>query len=156
MANHKHDKLDLDILRELRENCKQNLKQLAGKLGTHPNTLMQRMRKLERETIIKKYMASIDYSKLGYDLQAVVMIKMSKGMLHDPRIITEIGQISGIEALYGVTGGHDCIAIIRAKSKDDLVNLLQKIQTNKIVTRTVTYLVLSVYKHPFEFNPLKE
>lgn len=155
MANSKHDKLDISILSELRKNCKQNLKQLAAKFGTHPNTLLQRIRKLEREGVIRAYQAEIDYSKLGYDLQAIIMIKMTKGMLHDPEIIEELARIPQIRALYGVTGAHDCVALISTKSKDDLVEVLQTIQSNKIVVKTITYLVLSAYKHPYEFNPLE-
>ncbi len=154
MANNRYDKLDMLILNELRKNCKQNLKQLAAKFGTHPNTLLQRIRKLEREGVIIGYLAEVDYGKLGYDLQALVMIKMNKGMLHDPEILKELGRIPNIKALYGVTGTHDCIALIVTKNKDELVEVLQKIQSNRIVVKTITYLVLSTYKNPYEFNPL--
>lgn len=154
MSNGKRDKLDMLILSELRKNCKQNLKQLAAKFGTHPNTLLQRIRKLEREGVIIGYLAEVDYGKLGYDLQALIMIKMNKGMLHDPEIIRELGKIPQVKVLYGVTGSHDCVALISAKNKDELVEILQKIQSNRLVIKTMTYLVLSTYKSPHEFNPL--
>jgi len=151
----KYDRLDLLILKELREDSKIPYRKLAEKIGAHPNTLMQRIKKLEKEGVIKKYAAEVDYEKIGYTIQSVVMIRIKKRGLEDPDLLREISKLPQVKSLYATTGGYDCIAIIHAKDKDDLVKILQRIQSNDKVLRTTSQLILVAYKHPSEFNPLE-
>ena len=64
----KVDAVDLMILRELRTDCKRPMRELAHKLRMHPNTLLQRIKRLEKSKIVRKYHADIDYKSLGYDM----------------------------------------------------------------------------------------
>lgn len=150
----KVDTVDLMILRELRNDCKRPMRELAQKLRMHPNTLLQRIKRLEKSKIVRKYHADIDYKALGYDMHAVVMIKIKKSGLEDEKLLETVTGVPEVQSLYAVTGGADCIAIVKAKSRDDLVRVLKLIQTEKSVLRTVSYLVLVTYKESFQFNPL--
>ncbi len=150
----KVDSIDLMILRELRDNCKRPVRELAQTLRMHPNTLLQRIKRLEKAKVIRRYYADIDYKALGYDMHAIVMIKIRKGGLEDEDLLKGVARIPEIQSLYAVTGSADCIAVIKAKNRDDLVRVLQVIQTEKTVLRTTSYLVLITYKESYEFNPL--
>lgn len=150
----KVDTVDLMILRELRNDCKRPMRELAQKLRMHPNTLLQRIKRLEKSKVVRKYHADIDYKALGYDMHAVVMIKIRKSGLEDEKLLETVTGVPEVQSLYAVTGGADCIAIVKAKSRDDLVRVLKLIQTEKAVLRTVSYLVLVTYKESFQFNPL--
>jgi Lrp/AsnC family leucine-responsive transcriptional regulator len=150
----KVDAIDLLILRELRDDCKRPMRELAQKLRMHPNTLLQRIKRLEKSKIVRKYHADIDYKALGYDMHAIVMIRIRKSGLEDEKLLKEVAALPEIQSLYAVTGGADCIAIVKAKSRDDLVRVLQTIQMQNAVLRTTSYLVLVTYKESFEFNPL--
>ncbi|MFH1785929.1 MAG: Lrp/AsnC family transcriptional regulator [Candidatus Micrarchaeota archaeon] len=150
----KIDTLDLLILRELRANCKRPVRELALKLRMHPNTLLQRIKRLEKSKVIRKYHADIDFKSLGYDMHSVVMIKIRKSGLEDAKLLQEVSDLPEVQSLYAVTGGADCIAIIKAKNRDDLVRILRIIQTQPSVLRTTSYLVLITYKESASFNPL--
>ena len=150
----KVDTVDLMILRELRNDCKRPMRELAQKLRMHPNTLLQRIKRLEKSKIVRKYHADIDYKALGYDMHAVVMIKIKKSGLEDEKLLETVTAVPEVQSLYAVTGGADCIAIVKAKSRDDLVRVLKAIQTEKSVLRTISYLVLVTYKESYQFNPL--
>jgi DNA-binding Lrp family transcriptional regulator len=150
----KVDTVDLMILRELRNDCKRPMRELAQRLRMHPNTLLQRIKRLEKSKIVRKYHADIDYKALGYDMHAVVMIRIKKSGLEDERLLENVANLPEIQSLYAVTGGADCIAIVKAKSRDDLVRVLKAIQTEKSVLRTTSYLVLVTYKESYQFNPL--
>ncbi len=150
------DKTDLLILRELRENCKRPVRELAQILHIHPNTLLQRIKKLEKSKVIRKYTADIDYRAIGYDMHAIVNIRIKKRGLEDENLLKQVTGIPEVQSLYAVTGGSDCIAIIKAKNRDDLVRVLQIIQTQETVLRTTSYIVLLTYKESVDFNPLKD
>jgi DNA-binding Lrp family transcriptional regulator len=150
----KVDTVDLMILRELRNDCKRPMRELAQKLRMHPNTLLQRIKRLEKSKIVRKYHADIDYKALGYDMHAVVMIKIKKSGLEDEKLLEDVAALPEVQSLYAVTGGADCVAIVKAKSRDDLVRVLKAIQTETSVLRTTSYLVLVTYKESFQFNPL--
>jgi len=150
----KVDTVDLMILRELRNDCKRPMRELAQRLRMHPNTLLQRIKRLEKSKIVRRYHADIDYKALGYDYHAVVMIKIKKSGLEDVKLLENVTNLPEVQSLYAVTGGADCIAIVKAKSRDDLVRVLQAIQTEKSVLRTISYLVLVTYKESYQFNPL--
>lgn len=150
----KVDSIDLMILRELRNDCKRPVRELAQILHMHPNTLLQRIKRLEKSKIIRRYYADIDYKALGYDMHAIVMIKIRKSGLEDENLLKGVAQIPEVQSLYAVTGSADCVAVIKAKSRDDLVRVLTRIQSEKAVLRTISYLVLVTYKESYEFNPL--
>jgi Lrp/AsnC family leucine-responsive transcriptional regulator len=150
----KVDSIDLMILKELRNDCKRPVRELAQTLRMHPNTLLQRIKRLEKSKIIRRYYADIDYKALGYDMHAIVMIKIKKSGLENENLLKTVALIPEIESLYAVTGSADCIAVVKAKNRDDLVRVLQVIQSEKEVLRTISYLVLVTYKESYEFNPL--
>ncbi|MBU0531863.1 MAG: Lrp/AsnC family transcriptional regulator [Candidatus Micrarchaeota archaeon] len=150
----KVDAVDLMILRELRNDCKRPMRELATKLRMHPNTLLQRIKRLEKSKVIRKYHADVDYKSLGYDMHAVVMIKIKKSGLEDETLLKDVSALPEVVALYAVTGVSDCIAIVKAKNRDDLVRILKAVQSQVSVLRTTSYLILVTYKEAFEFNPL--
>ncbi|MBN1170445.1 Lrp/AsnC family transcriptional regulator [Candidatus Micrarchaeota archaeon] len=150
----KVDAVDLMILREVRADCKRPMRELANKLRMHPNTLLQRIKRLEKSRIIRKYHADVDYKALGFDMHAVVMIKIKKSGLEDPDLLKDIASLPEIVSLYAVTGVADCIAIVKAKNRDALLTILKAIQSQASVLRTTSYLILVTYKEDFQFNPL--
>lgn len=150
----KIDTVDLMILKELRKDCKRPMRELAQKLRMHPNTLLQRIKRLEKSKIVRRYHADIDYKELGYDMHSVVMIKIRKSGLEDADLLKDVAALPEVVSLYAVTGGADVIATVKAKNRDDLVRVLRIIQSNDSVLRTTSYMVLLTYKEAFEFNPL--
>lgn len=150
----KVDTVDLMILKELRTDCNRPMRELANKLKMHPNTLLQRIKRLEKSKIVRKYHADIDYKSLGYEMHAVVMIKIKKSGLEDENLLKDVAAMPEVVSLYAVTGVADCIAIVKAKSRDDLLHTLKTIQSQISVLRTTSYLILLTYKEEYQFNPL--
>ena len=93
----KVDSIDLMILRELREDCKRPVRELAQKLRMHPNTLLQRIKRLEQSKIVRRYHADIDYKALGYDMHAIVMIKIKRSGLEDEDLLKDVAMIPEVQ-----------------------------------------------------------
>jgi len=150
----KIDSVDLMILRELRDDCKRPVRELAQKLHVHPNTLLQRIKKLEKAGVILKYVAELDYSKLDYDLPAIINIKVTKDARSKWPMLDELRSMKDISAFYAVTGTCDLVAIVRTKNRETLTTLLADLNKKPYVVETNTMLVLYAFKHAYEFNPL--
>ena len=149
----KTDNVDSMILGELRANSKRPIRELSHVLQMHPNTLLQRIKRLEKNGLIRGYFADVDYKEMGLDIHAIIMIKMRRGVFEGDKYLTDISRIPEVESLYSVMGSTDCVATVKAKNRDDLVRVLKLIQNQQNVLRTNSHLVLVTYKEPHQFNP---
>src|SRR3989344_1785118 len=77
----KHDELDKQIMNLLLENSRLSYRQIAKKLKVSAATIMNRTKLLEKGGIIKNYTISIDYEKVGFDIEAIIEMRISKGKL---------------------------------------------------------------------------
>lgn len=142
--NVEFDELDLKIIQELKDNSRRSNREIARKLGVSASTLIQRIEKLEKKGIIKGYSVTLNHSLLGRDLIAVIEITISKAALL--KVQEQIAVIDGVAAVYDVTGEFDSIAIVRAKNRNDLSNIVKKIHGMHDVSRTNTHIALNVVK----------
>ncbi len=149
----KLDEIDFSILSALRDDAKTQLKDLARELKVHPNTLLQRVRKLEKAGIIKKYTAEVDYAKTGIDLHVAIMMKVRRGRAGDMEQLSELINIKELETIYAVSGIWDVMAMCRVKNRKHLLEVIQKIGDHPIVTKTTSSIILFEYKSHGDFNP---
>lgn len=147
------DEVDKAILSELSINARIPAKKLARQINCHPNTTLQRLKRLEALGIIKKYTAQINYGKVGYDLHVLFMAKVRKGRAGDMEQLKDLLTIKEIESLYATTGVWDLMGTLRVKNREHLLEVIQKIGRNQIITKTASHLVLFTYKDPQDFNP---
>ena len=140
----KIDSVDERIINELVADSKITLRKLAEKLGISFVTVMNRVRKLEKEKIIRNYTAKIDFGKLGYEISVIIEVRISKGKLFE--LEKRIAMSPNIYAVYDTTGEFDATVIGRFKSTRAMDSFLKKIQTFDFVERTNTKLVLNTIK----------
>ncbi len=135
---------DIKVLNALVDNSRLSLRQIASKIGVSVATVMHHINKLEKEKIIKSYTAELDYEKIGYDIEVVIEIRISKGKLLD--VEKKIAVHPNVFAIYDVTGAFDAVILARFKTRRHMDNFLKKIQTYEFVERTETKLVLQTIK----------
>ncbi|MFH2106279.1 MAG: Lrp/AsnC family transcriptional regulator [Candidatus Micrarchaeota archaeon] len=150
----KLDKLDVEILSALKEDSKMSYRKLSERLGVHPNTLLQRIKKLEASEVIRKYTIDIDFEKLGYEMHVAVLMKVKGGHIGDYDQLKDVAKVPQVELLCGITGTYDVVCFIRVKDRIELVEVLKKLQMHPIIARTNSHTILYSYKRYNEFNPL--
>ena len=141
------DEIDKKILNVLMGNARLSLREIAKQIGYSVVTLMKRMKQLEKEKIIKEYIAHIDYEKLGYDVNIIIKIRVSKGKLFEVEKKIAIDQ--HVSAVYDIIGDFDSIVIAKFKTRKALDIFLKKIQTYEFVERTETILILNTIKERY-------
>ncbi|MBX2840276.1 MAG: Lrp/AsnC family transcriptional regulator, partial [Flammeovirgaceae bacterium] len=65
---HDLDSIDLKLLEILQNNGKLTTKEIAQKVHLSPTPVYERIRRLEKEGIIKKYVAIVEAEKVGKSL----------------------------------------------------------------------------------------
>jgi DNA-binding Lrp family transcriptional regulator len=144
------DDLDKRIVEELCISSQGSYRQIAKRLGVHPTTLIQRVKNLEEQGIIKGYRANVDYLKLGYEFMAIVHIYVEGDLLEVQRKIKEI---ENVVAVFDVTGECDSIAWVVCKNRDEFSGVIKRMLTLPGVKKTNTHVVLNMIKDPYNFIP---
>ena len=138
------DKKDTDILNILLENSRLSYRQIAKKANISVATVMHRVNRLEKEKIIKKFTTKIDYEQLGYDMQVIIDVRVSKGKLFE--VEKKIAKHPNVTAVYDITGDFDVAIVAKFKNRKALDNFIKKLQTFDFVERTQTKLILNAIK----------
>lgn len=148
------DELDRAILAQMVDDSEINARGLAGRLGIHPNTLFQRIKRLRRNGALLKSTSVLDYDRLGYPTEVLIFLKVNMVNGWEEKL-KSISELPYIVSLVHVTGEYDVMAVVRAKNDRELPGIPRTIQGNEVVIKTMTNVVLTRWKRSYEFNPFK-
>jgi len=138
------DLKDNAILNLLLENSRLSCREMAKKVGCSVVTIINHLRELEQQGVIKNYSVSLDYEKLGYDITALIKLRISRGRLIE--VEKKIAIHPQVFAVYDITGDFDSVVLAKFRSRKALDAFLKKIQTYDFVERTETNLILNIIK----------
>jgi len=141
------DKINIQILKHLLFDSRQSARQLSLKLGLSTVTVLSRIKKLEKEKIIKGYYVNLDHEKLGYQLTAIIeLISKSGQVVKLEKQLTTFENVCGV---YDVTGNSDAIIIAKFKDRGELSKFVKGLSSIPNVQNTVTHVVLNTAKEDF-------
>ena len=135
---------DIELLRCLNKNGKASQRELATSTGTALGTVNSHIKSLEKEKIIKGYYAELNPEKVGYNLTAIINLRISKGKIMDLQdSIAKHPQVFGV---YDVTGEWDSLILARFKNRQEMDFFIKTILSQKHIERSNTSLVLNTVK----------
>ncbi len=140
----KLDELDVEILRELQEDCRTPLQAIAEKVGAPTSTVHYRVKRLEKEGIIDGYYAHINPEKVGMDYLTIIKVMASYGPKYYESVGDSLSKIPGVWAVYYVLGDQDFFVLTRSKDRTSFMESLDRIMSTKGVERTATQVVAKV------------
>jgi len=127
------------------------LADIAGEVELSAPAVLERVKKLEVNGVIKGYQALLDGKKVGKDITAFIGVsignqrdidKFATQMLHNPDVLE----------CHHITGDESFILKVKSANTTSLEKLLGKIRSVEGVTRTVTRVVLSTAKESQMFD----
>lgn len=102
------DAIDKKLLGYLQEDCKQTNKELSAKLNLSITAVYERIKKLEREGVIKKYISLLDKEKIHKGFVVFCQIKLVQ---HSKEYLTKfeksVAQLPEVLECYHVSGDYD-------------------------------------------------
>jgi Lrp/AsnC family transcriptional regulator for asnA, asnC and gidA len=117
------DATDLALLRLLAGDARISQRQLAQKLGISAPTVGDRMSRLERNGVIRRYGVEIDWDAIGYGLKVYLSVTTTGGF-DIGVIMRRLWEIAEVEDLTLVAGRLDLIARLRVRDHAHLRAIL--------------------------------
>ncbi|WP_251966989.1 Lrp/AsnC family transcriptional regulator [Parabacteroides sp. AD58] len=152
--NEKLDKVDLQILRILQENSRLTTKELAAKVSLSSTPVFERLKRLETNGYIKKYIAILDADKLNQGFMVFCKVKLQR-VNYDiatefARIIADIPEVT---ECYNISGSFDYLLKIHAPDmkyyQSFILNVLGRIE---YLASLESVFVMDVIKHEYNVH----
>ncbi len=142
------DDLDYRIIQALQINGRIKKTALARELNVPTTTLVERIRRLEKNQVIKNYQANIDPQKFGLLVQAFISVSLDHHQKSRIRSIeNDIQKIPNVRACYHVAGRFDYLLHVAAKDVNHLGELVKKkIASIEGIGKIETFIIFSETK----------
>ena len=142
------DEKDRKILEILKENSSLSTHKISKKTLIPVTTVNNRIKKLRKEGVIKKYTIVVDEKKLGISLMAYVFVQVSlrdlkQSKLRISDLVKEIRKGPIVESAENVAGDMDLVLKVRARDIDELKNyVLFNLSDMTGVEKTTTAIIM--------------
>ena len=135
------DKIDKDIIYMLMDNAKTSLAHISKNVGISTTAVHQRIKKLEQAGVIENSISFLNPRKIGYKVVSYIGVFLDQpSHYHDAiKALKEVNEI--VEAHY-TTGNYTIFLKVLCRDNDQLMEILNKLQKLKGVTRTETFISL--------------
>lgn len=140
------DKLDYQILNELKNNARQTASEISKNIHLSVSTVIERIRKMEKSGLIQNYTVITDDALLGNDITVLMEISMEHPRYNDD-FIRQVNSNPNIIACYYLTGDFDFLLKICCRSSDHLERIHNSIKDCPGVRLTKTHYVLRTVKN---------
>ena len=138
------DVVDKKILELLQENAKYTIREIAEKTEMSQTAIRTRIQKLE-DTLIKKYMAIVDCSKLGYREMVLASLRVNsrRPITH---IKEEIEHMDMVRYAHVITGDFPIFVMAKCQNHKDSMEFIEELRNLPEVEEVKTQIVLDRIK----------
>lgn len=109
------DATDIEILRILQRDARLSTKEIAASVHLSTTPVFERIKRMQREGIISRYIAVLNAEKLNRGFVVFCSVKMSKlGRDIATHFATKIAAIPEVTECYNISGQYDYLLKIHA------------------------------------------
>lgn len=141
------DRIDSELLAALQKDGRLRLEDLARKVELAPSSVHDRLRRLGRDGVIRRWTIDVAPEALGLTLLALVGVRASRPC---SEFVARLTQMAEIEEFHSVAGQLSFILKLRATSSEHLLEITERIRQIPGIEGTETTVVLKTY---FERGP---
>lgn len=143
------DDTDKKLLIFLQQDSKQTTKELSYKLGLSVTAVYERIRKLENNGVIAKYVAILNRHKIDRNFIVLCHVKLTQ---HKKEYVLqferEVMNLDEVSECFHVSGDYDYILKIAVKDMEDYRNfMLSKLTTLQHIASTHSSFMISEVKN---------
>ena len=144
------NEIDNKILNILQGNSRTTNAEIARQVNMAPSAVLERIRRLEKRKVIKKYTVQINPVEVGRGLLAFIQVK-ANGPVVDLKVAKEISKITEVQEVHIVAGEDSYLVKVRVENPEALTQLLRtKFASIKSIRTTNTTIVLETVKETSE------
>ena len=148
------DETDKKLLNLLQQNAKQTTKQLSLQLNLSVTAVYERIKKLEKQGVISKYVALIDKHKVEKNFIVLCHVKLTQ---HKKEYVLqfekEIMTLQEVTECFHVSGDYDYILKICVKNMEEYRNfMVTKLTTLQHIGSTQSSFMIEEVKNTTAFK----
>lgn len=143
------DAVDRDILALLVEDGRRTYDDIAGRVALSAPSVKRRVDRLRAGGALRGFTAVIDHAALGHSTEALLELFFAPGTLLD-EVGATLSRHPEVTEAWSVTGEADAIARVRTQGNADLERLIMELQSDGLVERTRSQVVMSQLVGPPE------
>jgi len=145
-----YENLDRKLVNELLGDGRASLRSLAEDLDVSVTTVSNHLSELEDDGIIQGYTPKVDYDALGYDVTAIVQLKVEGSSL--PEVTESMRDHKQMISVYEVTGDYDIIAVGKFTDTDGMNAQIKELLTDPEIKESNTSVVLNAASEHEQFD----
>ena len=145
-----YENLDHKLVNSLLGDGRASLRSLGKELDVSVTTVSNHLHELEAEGAVQGYSPIVDYDKLGYDVTAVLQLKIEGHAL--PEIVEKLQQKEQMVTVYEVTGDADIIAVGKFTDTDGMNDQIKSLLTDADIRESNTNVVLNAVTENEQFE----
>lgn len=151
MSTEQLDDIDIAILRALQNDSRLTTRQLAAKVHRSPTPVFERLRRLESQGYIRKYVAILDADKLGRGFIVFCQVKLKQiNRNKATEFLDSILTFDEVTECYNVSGAFDYLLKIYARSMSAYLEfILNKLGAIDSVSSIESTFVMAEMKHEY-------
>ncbi|RLF27979.1 MAG: Lrp/AsnC family transcriptional regulator [Thermoplasmata archaeon] len=134
------DEKDKIILQELKKNSRRPTKNIATDIGIPRVTVHDRIQKMIKNGVIKKFTAIPNYKKIGFPTMVFILVSfLSNPNVSQRELAKRIAKLPGVYEVHIISGEYDLLLKVRGKSLEEIGKLvIDRLRQLKGVGRTLT------------------
>ncbi|MEN8789751.1 MAG: Lrp/AsnC family transcriptional regulator [Flavobacteriaceae bacterium] len=106
----KFDPIDTDLLRMLQSDSKKATKEYANSLGLSTTAVYERIKRLEKTGVIKRYVALLDKKRVEKSFQVLCHVKLVQHIEKNVLLFEqEVKELEEVAECYHISGDYDYI-----------------------------------------------
>ena len=148
------DSTDLEILDILQDNAKISHKEIAEQLFLSRTPIFERIRKLERRGIIRKYITILDRKKIDKNLMVFCFVSLKEhGLEPVLQFQKTINGYSQVMECYHIAGNFDFFLKVVVNTVDEYQNFVLKSLSNiQNISNVQSSFVLGELKYQLKYD----
>jgi len=135
---------DLKIIRILQENSRTPFLRIAKVLGVSEAAVRKRVKRLEKEGVIKRYTVEVDPVKLGFEI--VTFIGVDTKPEYYISTLEKLKDLDKVVSLYSSSGDHMILLECWFKDSEELAEFVRLLNSMDGVTRVCPAIILKKLK----------
>mgnify|MGYP002762962344 FL=1 len=145
-----HEYLDEKLINALLLNGRESLRSLSDELDVSVTTVSNHLNDLEDDGIIEGYTPLIEYDRLGYDVTAILNLKVEGGALSD--VTESLEAEKQLISVYETTGDFDVIAVGKFEDTDQMNDQIKTLLNDANIRESTTSVVLNTAAENAQFE----
>ncbi|MEK6947929.1 MAG: Lrp/AsnC family transcriptional regulator [Nanoarchaeota archaeon] len=144
------DKKELMILSKFRENSRESLTRMSRKISVPVSTIYEKLKGYEK-SVIKRHTSLLDFSKLGFNTRATIILKVSKEN-KDP-LKEFLLNNRYVNTFYKINNGYDFMIEAVFRELNEVESFVDELEDKyNVQDKKVYYIIDELKKEAFLSN----